>query len=388
MDKTQFRDYAIIAFQFLGEYGFDEVPSPEGKYVNPFLVGFSNGVTWVGVEGINYGFGIDIRLASVDRTLMKEQSYAFGDLMAIRDPGFEFIKSKPTDTRDIQMAQMDHCAAALNAHAKDVLKGDFAVFPQLAEAIAERRRKNERDRNIDQSKLNLAWIELAERQLKLGGMNDTFRKTLLKILDAGDEFGIVACSNPSENDQQNQRLTTKTQTEDVMTTAATTEKTISYESLNPELDLVFERLIDVRPELVWAAWTKPEYIKKWFTPAPWKTIDCEVDLKPGGMFRTVMRSPDGDEFPNVGCYLELIENRKLVWTGAMEPGFRPRDTSKMPFVFTAMISFTPEGDLTGYTAKVLHSDVAGKEKHEKMGFHDGWGRALDQLVALAKTMPH
>ena len=100
-----------------------------------------------------------------------------------------------------------------------------------------------------------------------------------------------------------------------------------------------------------------------------------------------MRSPDGDEFPNEGCYLELIENRKLVWTGAMEPGFRPRDTSKMPFVFTAIISFTPEGDGTRYTAKVLHSDVAGQEKHEKMGFQDGWGRALDQLVALAKTMP-
>ena len=91
------------------------------------------------------------------------------------------------------------------------------------------------------------------------------------------------------------------------------------------------------------------------------------------MFRTVVRSPDGDELPNVGCYLELIENRKLVWTGAMRSGFRPRDTSKMPIVFTAIITFEPEGEATKYTTKVLHSDAAGKEKHEKMGFHDGWG---------------
>jgi uncharacterized protein YndB with AHSA1/START domain len=172
-----------------------------------------------------------------------------------------------------------------------------------------------------------------------------------------------------------------------MTIAATTEKTTTDDSLNPELDLVFERVIDIRPELVWAAWTTPEYIKKWFTPAPWTTIDCEIDLKPGGIFRTVMRSPEGVEFPNVGCYLELIENRKIAWTGAMDAGFRPRDTSNMPFVFTGIITFTPEGEGTRYTAKVLHSDVAGKEKHEKMGFHDGWGRALDQLVALARTMP-
>ena len=172
-----------------------------------------------------------------------------------------------------------------------------------------------------------------------------------------------------------------------MTTAATTEKTNFYESLNPELDLVFDRIIDVRPELVWAAWTRLEYIKKWFTPALWTTIDCEIDLNPGGMFRTVMRSPEGDEHSNVGCHLELIENRKLVWTGAMESGFRPRNTSKMPFVFTAIIRFTPEGDGTRYTAKVLRRNAAGKETQEKMGVHDGWGRALDQLGALAKTIP-
>jgi uncharacterized protein YndB with AHSA1/START domain len=155
---------------------------------------------------------------------------------------------------------------------------------------------------------------------------------------------------------------------------------------NPELDLIFERVVDVPPELVWAAWTTPQHITKWFTPAPWVTIDCEIDLWPGGMFRTVMRSPEGREFPNLGCYLEIIENRKLVWTAALEPGYRPRDTSGFPFVFTAIIKLEPHGSGTKYTAHVLHSDAAGRKKHEDMGFHAGWGKALDQLVALAKTM--
>jgi uncharacterized protein YndB with AHSA1/START domain len=151
---------------------------------------------------------------------------------------------------------------------------------------------------------------------------------------------------------------------------------------DPRLDLVLERIVDVPPALVWGAWTQPDQLKQWFTPVPWQTVDCEIDLRPGGIFRTVMRSPEGQEFPNAGCYLEVVENEKLVWTGALAPGYRPRDSSD--FVFTAVITFEPHGDGTKYTAIAIHKDETGKQQHEKMGFHDGWGKALDQLVALVK----
>jgi len=151
---------------------------------------------------------------------------------------------------------------------------------------------------------------------------------------------------------------------------------------NPKLDLVLERVVDVPRELVWAAWTKPEHLKKWFTPAPWTTTDCEIDLRPGGIFRTTMRSPEGKEFPNIGCYLEVVPNERLVFTDALLPGFRP---SENPF-FTGIIMLEPEGTGTRYTAIGLHRDEAGRKKHEEMGFHDGWGKALDQLVAYVKKM--
>lgn len=153
---------------------------------------------------------------------------------------------------------------------------------------------------------------------------------------------------------------------------------------DPQFDLVFERTVEVSPELVWAAWTQPEHVKKWFTPAPWQTVDCEIDLRPGGIFRTVMRSPEGQEHANVGCYLELVENRKLVWTSALKPGYRPHDTSRFPFVFTAILAFEPHGAGTKYVARVLHGDELGRKKHEEMGFHAGWGKALDQLVSHMK----
>lgn len=160
---------------------------------------------------------------------------------------------------------------------------------------------------------------------------------------------------------------------------------------NPKLDLVLERVVDVPKELVWAAWTKPEHIKKWFTPAPWTTVACEIDLRPGGAFRTVMRSPEGQEFPHVGCYLEIVPQEKLVWTSALGPGYRPAvrtagtDTCD-ELLFTAIITLVAEGTRTRYTAVALHGDEATSKKHEEMGFYPGWGAALDQLVALAKTL--
>lgn len=153
---------------------------------------------------------------------------------------------------------------------------------------------------------------------------------------------------------------------------------------DPKLDLVLERVVDVPRELVWEAWTKPEHIVKWFTPAPWTTIDCEIDLRPGGMFRTTMRSPEGKDFPNMGCYLEVVPNQRLVFTDTLLPGYRP---SANPF-FTGIIALEKQGKGTRYTATAIHRDEAGKKQHEEMGFHNGWGTALDQLVAHIKTLAH
>lgn len=156
----------------------------------------------------------------------------------------------------------------------------------------------------------------------------------------------------------------------------------SMPKIEPKLDLVLERVVDVPPEMVWAAWTRPEHVVHWFTPAPWRTVDCEIDLRPGGIFRTVMRSPEGKDFPSAGCYLEIVPNEKLVWTDALLPGYRP---APEPFM-TGIILLEARGKGTKYTAIALHRDEASRRKHAEMGFAVGWGKALDQLVAHVKRL--
>lgn len=158
---------------------------------------------------------------------------------------------------------------------------------------------------------------------------------------------------------------------------------------NPALDLVLERTVDIAREDVWQAWTDPEQLKQWFTPKPWTTAHCEIDLRPGGIFRTVMRGPEGEEFDGSGCYLEVVPNEKLVWTSALLPGFRPQDPDKLNasggFPFTAVITMEPHPVGTRYKVVLIHGSQAHKEQHGDMGFESGWGTAFDQLVEMVKA---
>ena len=154
---------------------------------------------------------------------------------------------------------------------------------------------------------------------------------------------------------------------------------------NAALDLVIERTIPVPTERVWAAWTQPELLMQWFTPAPWKTVAVDVDVRPGGRCITTMESPDGDQYPNTGCYHQVEPNRQLVFTSVMTEDFRPANPSNGSggLAFTARIEIeaTPDGG-THYRAIAMHADEDDAKQHSDMGFAEGWGAALDQLVTL------
>jgi uncharacterized protein YndB with AHSA1/START domain len=147
-------------------------------------------------------------------------------------------------------------------------------------------------------------------------------------------------------------------------------------------ELVLTRLIDAPRDKLFRAWTEPKLVKQWFAPLPWTISAVELDLRPGGSSLFVMRDPDGNEFPNPGIYLEVVENERLVFTDAFTKAWEP---SEKPFM-TAIVTFEDEGGKTRYTARARHWTVADREAHEKMGFHEGWGQCADQLAALVAKL--
>ena len=72
---------------------------------------------------------------------------------------------------------------------------------------------------------------------------------------------------------------------------------------------------------------------------------------------------------------------RITFTSMLLGGWRPA-TPWMPF--TAIVTLADEGDGTRYVAKVMHADQASRDRHEEMGFFDGWNTCIDQLEALAR----
>jgi uncharacterized protein YndB with AHSA1/START domain len=146
--------------------------------------------------------------------------------------------------------------------------------------------------------------------------------------------------------------------------------------------LTLTRVFDAPAADVYRCWTEPELMKQWFTPRPYTTPVVETDVRAGGASLIVMQDEAGNQYPNRGVYLEVVPNRKIVFTDAFTSAWMP---SAKPF-FVGEIHFEEENGKTRYTAIARHWTKEDKENHEKMGFHEGWGAAADQLAAVLKTL--
>lgn len=153
--------------------------------------------------------------------------------------------------------------------------------------------------------------------------------------------------------------------------------------MTPEHELVLERIFDAPVARVFKAWTTPDILMRWWCPPPWRVTACEIDLRPGGRFNTVMEGPDGAVMENKGSVLEVIPDRRLVFTDALAADWVPVGK---PFM-VGHIEFEDLGGVrTRYTGKARHWSAEDKANHEQMGFSEGWGIAADQLAALLPTL--
>ena len=134
-----------------------------------------------------------------------------------------------------------------------------------------------------------------------------------------------------------------------------------------EPSLTLKRQLKAKPDKVYAAWTDPEKILKWFGPDKIDVLSAEADARLGGRFRIVMLGADGEEHDVSGTYLEVVPNEKLVFTWAW------RSTPERQSLVAVLIK--PDG--IGSMLTLIHEqffDEAARDRHR-----EGWSGCLDKL---------
>lgn len=148
-----------------------------------------------------------------------------------------------------------------------------------------------------------------------------------------------------------------------------------------DLDLEVSRIIKAPRERIWTAWVDPDRLARWWIPQPMICRVVSLDVRPGGAFVTEMREDDGPFVPHLSaCFLDVVPRQHIVYTNMLTGGWRP---AAHGFV-TAIITLADHPDGTIYRARALHKSRADRERHEELGFRDGWGTVVAQLAELVE----
>jgi uncharacterized protein YndB with AHSA1/START domain len=140
-------------------------------------------------------------------------------------------------------------------------------------------------------------------------------------------------------------------------------------------ELVMSRTFDAPRALVFEAWTKAEHVSKWFAPRPLTTSACELDFRPGGVFRLTMRMPNGVEFPLDARFGEIVAPELLTFKGKMHDG-NEVDTT---------VTFTEANGKTTINVRQTYAFASDATR----GAQQGWTSTLDQLgEQVQSARPH
>ena len=163
-------------------------------------------------------------------------------------------------------------------------------------------------------------------------------------------------------------------------------------------ELVYTRSFNAPRESVFGAWTEPKKLARWWGPHGMTNPVCNVDLRPGGRYRIVMRAPNGVEYPLKGEFREVLRPARLIftvdaeehpaeWHAMLRRYLAPGSAEKG---LHAVVTVTFEKSARGTDITILneYDSVEIRDAVVKMGSNDGWAQSLERLeFLLKKTHP-
>jgi uncharacterized protein YndB with AHSA1/START domain len=146
-------------------------------------------------------------------------------------------------------------------------------------------------------------------------------------------------------------------------------------------EIVITRVFDAPREVIWMAWTDPKQVVQWWGPRGFTMTIHEMDVRPGGVWRSTMHGPDGTDYPGQSVFIQVVKPERIVYsmTGGKkgEPGHQ----------FEATWTFEAQGDKTKLTLRMVFPTAETREYVVKVyGAIEGGNQTLDRLREhLAET---
>ncbi len=146
--------------------------------------------------------------------------------------------------------------------------------------------------------------------------------------------------------------------------------------------ITITRLFDAPRDLVFAAWTAPEHVERWWGPAGFSAFGCKIEPRVGGIFQIQMRGPDGLIYPCVGVFREIEIPERIVFAGPGEAsegcggGLPPRSV--------VTVTFVAIDDKTEVTIHTRMESMADREAAQRAGYMVGWQTCLERLEKFVR----
>ncbi|HUJ44413.1 MAG TPA: SRPBCC domain-containing protein [Opitutaceae bacterium] len=167
------------------------------------------------------------------------------------------------------------------------------------------------------------------------------------------------------------------------------EAYLAQSAANAGPEFVISRVLDAPRELVWQAWADPVHMARWWGPRAFTNPVCEMDVRPGGAYRIVMRSPEGVDYPIKGVFREVTEPGRLVltmdasehpdaWHDMINPSRRKGENAAGMLLQT--VTFEDLDGQTRLTIGTRFESIAIRDAMVRMGMNEGWSQSLERLV--------
>jgi uncharacterized protein YndB with AHSA1/START domain len=151
-------------------------------------------------------------------------------------------------------------------------------------------------------------------------------------------------------------------------------------SLPSDREILMTRVFAAPRRLVFEAHTKPEHIRQWWGPRGFTMLACEMDFRPGGAWRFVLRAPNGQEHPFKGVYREIVPSERLVYSFVYDvEGIREHESVET-------LRFEERDGLTTLTNHVLHKTAEARDGQLRAGMEGGASETLDRLAEYLRAM--